>query len=122
MKAKITSLYLALFMFIFITTSCSSKKFEKVYNTPTFSLKVSGTKESAFDPFLLNIAVENKINFKSTNVDIQVFANDLNESNPTFVEVGKNKYSLKFMQPDETARELFISADENELTIEEIAK
>lgn len=101
-------------------TACGSKKFHKEIKTPEMIIDVVGNKPTSLDPFTVNLILTHAQSKKNVSLDLEVFANDLNDSNPTFSKQSEGKYVLVFKQTDDTARELILSINEEEVLIEEV--
>ncbi len=101
-------------------TACGSKKYQKEIKTPEMIVHIVAHKPTSLDPFMVNLILTHAQSQKNVSLDIEVFANDLNDSNPTFSKQSDGKYVLVFKQTDDTARELILSINEEEVLIEEV--
>ena len=100
--------------------SCSEKKFTKELITPEMSINIVGNKPNALDPFTVGLTVTHKQSKKTATLNMEVYANDLNDSNPIFETKDKGKYALIFSQTDNTVREFILYVQDNEVVLEEI--
>ena len=100
--------------------SCSEKKFTRELTTPEMTIHIVGNKPNALDPFTVGLTVTHKQSKKTATLNMEVYANDLNDSNPIFETKDKGKYALIFSQTDNTMRELILSVQDNEVVLEEI--
>jgi hypothetical protein len=120
---KSTTLFhsvLASFFILFSLLSCSEKKFSKEFKTPEMAIQITGNKPNALDPFTVCLIATHEQSKKKITLNIEVFANDLNDTNPTFQSIGTGKYALIFNQTDNTNRELILSVEDDEVLLEEI--
>jgi hypothetical protein len=108
---------LAIFVLL---TACGSKKFHREIETPEIKINLVGNKPTSMDPFSVGLVVTNNSNNKTVTLDLEVYANELDEKNPSFVKKSDNKYSLIFVQTDLTTRELILSTTNDEVVVEEV--
>ena len=101
-------------------TACGSKKFHREIETPEIKINLVGNKPTSMDPFSIGLVVTNKANNKNVTLDLEVYANELDEKNPSFVKKSDHKYSLIFTQTDLTTRELILSTSNEEVIVEEV--
>ena len=101
-------------------TACGSKKFHREIETPEIKINLVGNKPTSMDPFSVGLVVTNKSNNKTVTLDLEIYANELDEKNPSFVKKSNNKYSLTFIQTDLTTRELILSTSNEEVIVEEV--
>lgn len=105
---------------MFSLNACSSKKFNKEFSTPQMVVKIVGTKPTTFDPYTIGLLVTHTQSKKNITVDIEVYANELNDNNPSFTPTEDGKYLLSFKQTDDTSRNLILSINDEEVMIEEV--
>ncbi len=101
-------------------TACGSKKFHREIETPEIKINLVGNKPTSMDPFSVGLVVTNKATNKTVTLDLEVYASELDEKNPSFVKKSDNKYSLLFVQTDLTTRELILSTTNDEVVVEEV--
>jgi len=104
----------------FLSTACGSKKFQREIETPEIKINLVGNKPTSMDPFSVGLVVTNNANNKTVTLDLEVYANELDEKNPSFVKKSDHKYSLIFTQTDLTTRELILSTSNEEVIVEEV--
>ena len=100
--------------------SCEKKQYVKEFNIPEMAIQIKGNKPSSLDPYTINLAVTNAQSKKTVNLDIEIYANDLNDTNPVFSVNKDGKHSLVFTQTDNTTRELVFSINDEDVVIEEV--
>lgn len=105
---------------VVLLSACGSKKFHREIETPEIKINLVGDKPTSMDPFSVGLVVTNNQNNKSVTLDLEVYANELDEKNPSFVKKSDNKYSLIFVQTDLTTRELILSTSNDEVIVEEV--
>lgn len=103
-----------------VLTGCGSKKFHREIETPEVKINLVGNKPTSMDPFSVGLVVTNKGNNKNVTLDLEVYANELDEKNPSFIKKSDHKYSLIFTQTDLTTRELILSTSNEEVIVEEV--
>ncbi len=105
---------------VVLLTACGSKKFHREIETPEIKINLVGNKPTSMDPFSVGLVVTNNSNNKTVTLNLEIYANELDEKNPSFVKKGDNKYSLTFVQTDLTTRELILSTTNDEVIVEEV--
>lgn len=108
---------LAIFVLL---SACGSKKFHREIETPEIKINLVGDKPTSMDPFSVGLVVTNNKNNKTVTLNLEVYANELDEKNPSFIKKSANKYSLTFIQTDLTTRELILSTNNDEVIVEEV--
>jgi len=111
---------LILVLAIISLSSCGTKQFHKEIKTPKMVIELNGNKPTSLDPFTVGIVVTHNESKKKVNLDMEIFANDLNDTNPVFSANANGKYTLVFSQTDNTTRALIFSMDDDEVVIEEV--
>ncbi|MDB5273428.1 MAG: hypothetical protein JWO58_1795 [Chitinophagaceae bacterium] len=106
-------------VFIFFQ-ACGSKKFHREIETPEIKINLVGNKPTSMDPFSVGLVVTNKKTTKNVTLNLEVYASELDEKNPTFTKKSADKYSLTFEQTDHTTRELILSTSNDEVIVEEV--
>ncbi len=112
-----TTIILSVFLLLI---ACVSKKFHREIETPEIKINLVGNKPTSMDPFSVGLVVTNNASNKTVTLDIEVYANELDEKNPLFVKKSDHKYSLIFTQTDLTTRELILSTSNEEVIVEEV--
>jgi hypothetical protein len=110
-------LSVALFL---LMTACGTKKFERQIETPEINIHLVGNKPTALDPISVGLVVTDNSNHKTVTLNLEVYANELDEKNPLFVKKSEHNYSLTFTQTDLTTRELILSVTNDEVIVEEV--
>ena len=105
---------------IVLLSACGSKKFHREIETPEIKINLVGDKPTSMDPFSVGLVVTNNQTNKTVSLNLEIYANELDEKNPSFIKKGENKYSLTFVQTDFTTRELILSTTNDEVIVEEV--
>jgi hypothetical protein len=111
---------LTFFLLSAMLGACGSKKFQREIETPEIKINLVGNKATSMDPYLVGLVVTNKKSNKNVSLNLEVYANELDEKNPTFIKKGDQKYSITFEQTDHTNRELILSTTNDEVIVEEV--
>lgn len=112
--------YLAYFLFLPILIACGSKTahLESKDTKTDTHLVVSGKKDSSLDPYVVTILVEG-FNQKQ-DVDIEVYAGALDNSNVSFDWQEPGVCLVTFTQQDNVQRKILAVAMENKIGLKEI--
>jgi hypothetical protein len=105
---------------VVLLSACGSKKFHREIETPEVKINLVGNKPTSLDPFSVGLVVTNNSNNKTVSLNLEIYASELDDKNPSFVKKGDNKYSLTFTQTDLTTRELILSTTNDEVIVEEV--
>lgn len=105
---------------IVLFSACGSKKFHREIETPEVKINLVGNKPTSLDPFSVGLVVTNNSNNKTVSLNLEIYASELDDKNPSFVKKADNKYSLTFIQTDLTTRELILSTTNDEVIVEEV--
>lgn len=105
---------------VVLLTACGSKKFHREIETPEVKINLIGNKPTSLDPFSVGLVVTNNSTNKTVSLNLEIYANELDDKNPSFVKKSDNKYSLTFTQTDLTTRELILSTTNDEVIVEEV--